>query len=116
MGKAYSEYFDVTVDGNMLIRHNCDIDTVLMVAEDRDQFSVVRTDQTLDKPKFDISYPMRASDHKTFAALIHRANAQDKKKVDSKGGKPDNDPAPPTGGTPRGAFSMQWSRTEAIAA
>lgn len=116
MGKAYSEFFDVTVDGNMLIRHNCGLEEVQDVTESRGQFSVVKTGDSMVGPMFDISYPMIESDHSKFAALIHRANAQDKKKVDNKGGKPDNDPTPPTGGTPRGAFSMQWSRTEAIAA
>lgn len=79
-----------------------------------DTFTVASTSKAL----YDLSFPMTRDHHMIFAGQIHRHNAENKlkKKVDSKGGKPDN--TPPKGTPPRGGAgnTKEFVQTIAIAA
>lgn len=116
MAKVYSEFFDVTIDGNMLTRHNNNLDILMQVAEHRQQFTVVKTGDLV----FDISYPMDENDHRVFAALIHRSNSENKIGKTMRpddgpdGGGPDG--TPPQGGTPGAANQVHFTETNAVAA
>lgn len=84
------------------------------------QFSVIQSNDDDTNPLFDISYAMRPVEHSAHAGLIHRHNAE--KKVDTKGGKPDNTPpngpdgTPPKGGTQGSTRQVEFVNTTAIAA
>lgn len=70
---------------------------------------------------YNLSFPMQRVHHGIFAGLIHRYNAEqnEKKKLDTKGGEPNNTPpdgTPPQGGTPGAAKSVEFKETIAIAA
>lgn len=71
-----------------------------------------------DTAFYDLSFPMHRVHHGIFAGQIHRYNAEQKakEKVDNKGGKPDNEPTPPQGGTPGAARVTKFENTIAIAA
>lgn len=121
MAKVYSEFYDVTVDGNMLTRHRCEMEQIQQIALVRPQFSVVRTGGSIVDPEFDISYPMNENDHRLFAALIHRANNENKLDKNKKIGQntpPDDNPdgTPPGGGTPGTPVIVKQEYIQAIAA
>lgn len=121
MAKVYSEFYDVTIDGNMLTRHNNNWDILEHVSRNRLQFTVVRTGGTDSHPVFDISYPMNGDDHRIFAALIHRANNENKLDKDKKFGQnttPDDNPdgTPPGGGTPGTPVIVKQEFIQAVAA
>lgn len=121
MAKVYCDFFDVTVDGNMLTRHGCEMDLVPALALVRPQLTIVRTGGTILGPVFDISYPMNEDDHRIFAALVHRANSENKLDKNKKIGQntpPDDNPdgTPPGGGTPGTPVIVQQEFIKAIAA
>lgn len=118
MGKVYSEVFGVTINGNIVTHHKVRRKNVIFFIGGRDQVSLKKTLENGVDSEYDVSYPMEAADHSEFAALIHRANSENKlkNKLDTKGKNPDNDPTPPTGGTPGAAKQVGFTETFAVAA
>lgn len=105
MNSVHSEELGVTITGNMITRHNVPHNHLGILGAIYGQISATYVgDET-----FEVSAPMNEADHHTFAGLIHRLNSENKlkEKVDTKGKGPENDPTPPSGGTP-GAARQTW--------
>lgn len=114
---------EATITGNMLTIHKLTFEHVQMLVEGRkiEQLSVRKTGGTDDHPLYDLSYAMSALEHKTYAGLIHRYNAEQRAKnphLNPKGDGPKGGPdgTPPQGGTPGVAKTVEFSETIAIAA
>lgn len=110
---------EVTIHGNILTLHKLTFSHVQMLSEGRsiECFSVEKTGGTENNPLYDMSYAMRALEHKTYAGHIHRHNAEQRAKnphLEPNGNGPKG--TPPTGGTPGAARVTKFENTVAIAA
>lgn len=116
MSSVYSEYFNVTITGNMVTRHGIHYVEVGRLAETYPQMTVVRGEKDdVAGYSFDVTAPMDENDRRTYAALIHRMNSENKL---GQKRNPDDKPdgPPPAGGTPGAAKQELFEHVQAMAA
>lgn len=111
---------NVSIKGNTITFENISASEIasFLYIKRLTQMTLLKTGEREDGDSiFSLSYPMRTEEHKQYAGLIHRQNAE-AKKLAKKGGKPDNDPTPPKGTPPMGGggSTTEFVETLAIAA
>lgn len=113
MKTVHSELLNVSITGNMITRHGIAGISIVDLASDYCQVSIVKTGDD----EYDVTAPMDEQDHWQFAALIHRLNSENKL---GQNRNPDDDgpkgPTPPTGGTPGAAKQELFEHVRAMAA
>jgi hypothetical protein len=112
---------NVTIHRNIITFSNVSASQIATMVYERrlTQLNLVKTGESkLGDVVFDLSYAMREQEHREFAGLIHRYNAEQRAKnphLEPKGDGPKG-PTPPTGGTPGAAKAVEFTKTNAIAA